>query len=593
LELGLEKNKEESINEVVRSYQVTNDRINNYLTFTGIFAMIFGVIIALAGIFIGFESLKSQRRRKEAIKTLEQAKQYVEGKKSDFDKTIDEKIKNIDSEYQKILKLSKERLLADVEAVTQKVKEVAQKKSKEIEDYSIEEKTDKTLESLQKRIEFFESIGIPDDPKILLSKAKLLSEKEMHNEAIELLEKLINIETENSDAHWQLGWVYSKIDNHPKSIEHYLKCIQIAPKTSSAHNNLAVQLENTDRPFDALKGYEKAIEINGTHKLYYRNKIRVLKQLNSNEEVLNTYKQLLELDKKDTNTYDEIIRFLQNQNQFNDSLEYYDLAIIEIEEKKEEFKYAKALILKQLNLFDEAIGIFQELINQNHKQDHCYLQIAGIKNEQGEKKEAIGILNSAISLNPKSSALYVQKASFQIERDEESAFKTILDGTEQIQGESYFQSAARFFSNNGRIKFAKRLYLEANLVIKNKLHEKREGDIMNYYEGLIITEQFEEADEFIEEHSPSIVGRNYKVVREFLNLCLKVVKGEVEDISAHTHEFEEYVQNDKSATIKWVFKDILIWIKAKTNESTFLVLTVIAELLMGDIDLEDFRSKIK
>ncbi|CAM3869652.1 hypothetical protein FLSI110296_00400 [Flavobacterium sinopsychrotolerans] len=75
------QNIQKQYDNLTIQYQQTNDRLNNYLTFTGIVASIFGLLIALAGIYIGFESLRSQNRRKDAIKTLEDAKGYVNEKK--------------------------------------------------------------------------------------------------------------------------------------------------------------------------------------------------------------------------------------------------------------------------------------------------------------------------------------------------------------------------------------------------------------------------------------------------------------------------------------------------------------------------------
>ena len=48
------------------------------ITFVGIIATIFGVTIALAGGFIGYEGIRARRKSKEAIDTLDKAKSFVE-----------------------------------------------------------------------------------------------------------------------------------------------------------------------------------------------------------------------------------------------------------------------------------------------------------------------------------------------------------------------------------------------------------------------------------------------------------------------------------------------------------------------------------
>lgn len=592
LETKVSRYENELLDETIKSVQQTNDRIDNYLTFTGIIATIFGVIIAVGGVFIGFESIRSQSRRDEAIKTLEEAKRYVENKKSDFDQAITKKIGELDIEYQNILILSKERLLEDINSETQKVKEIAQRKSQEIEDYSIEERTDEKMDSLQKRILFFENIGIPEDPKILLSKAKLLSEKKMHSEAIELLKKLIEIEPNSSDAYWQLGWENSKINHHQESIENYLKCIEFAPKNSSAHNNLGVQYENTNRPLDALKEFEKAIELNSKKKLYFDNKIRVLKNLNSNDEVIRTYIELIASDKTNPEIYRDFIKYLETIGSSEESIKYYDLAISEVKEFEQEFNFLRSLTLINLKRFDDAIKGFQKSIENNYKTEQSYLQIADIKFQQGLKDESIEILDSAINLNPKYTSLYAVKASYQIEDNSELAFNTILSGAQQIDGEEYFQIVGRYFAERSKMDFAKKLYQKANEIILSKIDQKKEGDLMNYYEGLILTDQFEEANKFIVENEKFIISDKYKIVKKYVELASRFVQGQSDNISIQIDEFITYVGKETFLKADWTFEDILFYLKPKINVKEYVIFQAIAELLKGQIDIEHFKIRI-
>jgi len=591
LEKELVNHQDALLNQTINTYQQTNDRINNYLTFTGIIATIFGLIIALGGFLIGFESIKSQRKTDQAIKTLEEAKNYVKNKKSEFDNIITNKISELEEEYKNILKLSKERLVDDVNFETKKVKDIAQKKSQEIEEYSVDEKTDKTLELLQKRIAFFENIGIPDDPDILLSKAKLLSNKEMHLEAIELLEKLVKLKPDNSGALWNLGWEYAKILKHNESIDAYKRCIELDPKNSSAINNLGFELENTNQLYDALQKYNKSIELNSSKKLYYNNKARVLILLNSNDEVLNTYKDLLKLDEKDTNIYNSIINFLKSLEKFEETIDYYDLAIKNVEENNQNYKASKALILKQLKRFDEAILIFQELIEVNFKPETCYLLISEIKYEQNKIDEAIQTLDSAIKLYPKSSNLYFKKASFQFKDNSEDSYNTLMEGAKQIEGKNYLQSAGRYFSKLGHLKFSQQFYEKSNLILKEKLNEKKESDIIEYYEGLIITDNFEEADLFLKEHKLNIISKKNEVIVDFIKLCEQLSLDKIQNISEKLLRFEENAKSESFVKIEWYFEDILYWAKLKSNEKTYETLLSVSKLLTGEINMDEFKSK--
>ena len=591
LEAQLLSYKEALFNEVINSYQQTNDRINSYLTFVSIIATIFGLIIAIGGIFIGFESIKSRKRRQEAIKTLDEAKAYVENKKSDFDSAIDEKLEQIENEYQKILNLFKQRLLDDVNKETQRVKDIVEKKSQEIEGFSVEEKSDKVIESLQDRIQFFENIGIPDDPKILISKARLLSKKDMHNEAIELLKRLINIEPDNSNAYWLLGFEYSKLENNNESIENYKKCIEFDPNDAGAYNNLAVQMEKIEKFYDALKYYEKAIELNTSEKLFYKNKAKILIRLRSIDDAYETYKQMLDLDSKDINSYYIIIGFLKKQNRFEDTIEFYDLCINNIEDKKQEFMYLKALMLRKLKHYDDSITVFQGLIDFDYNSELCYIQIAEIKNEQGNKVEAIKIMNSAISINPKSSTLYLKKARFQINDSETEAIDTIIEGSSQIEGENYLQASGKLFLEFKYLKTGQKFYSEALSLMEKKLPEEKEGNLVEYYESLIITDKHSEAQKFLDQYDNDIISPKYIIVKKFLTLCASIVTDKITTITEHISEFVNYDNSDDNNLVKWIFDDILFYIKIKIDEEKYEVLHDTSELLKNNLSIEEYNEK--
>jgi tetratricopeptide (TPR) repeat protein len=583
-----------SSKETERLYQLTNDRLNNYLTFTGIISAIFGLIIALAGIYIGFASLKAQKRNDAAIKTLEEAKNYVSGKKTEFDGLMNQKISELEGEYQRIIKIFKDKLLADIDFETSKVKAVVEKKSKEIENFSVQENTSKTIEVLEKRLEFFENIGIPDDPQILLSKAKILREKEMHEEAITLLDKILTSEPNNINAHWNLGYEYSLLNNSEKTIFHYKKVIELNPKHSSALNNLGVELTKIEKNLDALENYEKAIEIEPNSILYYGNKISVLKKLNSSEKVINAYDKLISLDSKNSKNYEEVIKYLNSIDRKTDTIKYFDQALEEtVDAKKiETFKFGKAVQFKTIKRFDDAIESFQKLIDENVNVEKCYLNIADIKNELGKTTEAIEILDNAILSSPLNASLYIHKAYFESKHSEEFALETIKRGSEQIQGEDYFFTCGRFFNEKRNYEFGIKCYQNALEIIKLKLVKKEEGNILNYYESLIITnDNKNDIETFKAENEEFITSEYYQIIFHFLNSCFDL-KINPKKTSRETilESFKNLNIESKDYKSSWNFSDILIAIEPKMNSESYNFITEVSKYISKEITFQELSK---
>ena len=583
--------------DIEKLYQLTNDRLNNYLTFTGIISGIFGLIIAIAGIYIGFASLKAQKRNEAAIKTLEEAKNYVSGKKSEFDGIMTQKVSELESEYNRIIKIFKDKLLADIDFETSKVKEVAEKKSKEIENFSVQENTSRTIELLEKRLEFFENIGIPDDPEILLSKAKILREKGMSEEAITLLQKILLVEPDNIDAHWNLGYEYSSISNSEKTIFHYKKVLEINPKYSSALNNLGVQFTKAEKHLDALECYDKAIEIEPNNLLYYGNKINVLKKLKSSEKVVKTYDKLISLDSQNSKNYEDVIKYLNSIDRKNDTIKYFDQALEETSDLKkiESLKFGKAIQLKNIGKFDDSIESFQNLIDENVNIEKCYLNIADIKNELGLTDEAIEILNNAIVSSPFNASLYIHKAFFESKKsNNDVAFETIIKGSDQIQGENYFFSCGRFFNKKDNYELGVKCYQKALEIIKPKLEKKEDGNILNYYESLIITNSSNETiEKFRDEYKEVISSEYYQLIFHFLNTCFNLQSNcNKESRETNLEFFKNLNIESKDYKSTWEFSDILNAIKPKMSIECFNFISELSKYISKDTTYEDLLKSL-
>ncbi|MFP9112806.1 tetratricopeptide repeat protein [Flavobacterium sp. RHBU_3] len=578
-------------NNLSVNYQHTNDRLNNYLTYTGFIASIFGIIIAVAGIYIGFESLKSQNRQKSAIKTLEEAKSYVNGKKNDFDILIEDKKTLLQQEYDKITTLFKDKLLSDIEIETSKVKELAERKTEEIQNVSIDS-SNKTIELLEKRLEFFENVSIPDDPKILFSKAQILRDKKMHSDAISLLEKVIMKEPMHNEAYWYLGFEYAELKYHDKSIQNYLKALEISPKSSSAYNNIALQYAIKDNPLEALNNFDKAIDIDNKKELYYNNRIEVLKKLKSNERVIADYLKLIIINPTNEDYYIKLIQLFEGEKKFSDAIEYSNKAIEQFQmdnEKVNNFKYIKALLLENNGRESEAVDILQNLIDNSYKIENCYFKIADLKSKLGQIEEAISILDNGLLNNSLSSNLYIYKAFIQSQESINSAKETIDQGGQKINTESFYFLAARFFSNKERRELANYCYEGVLKMIEQKIsiNKAEEGDFLNYYETKIILEK--SVTDFNDNFRVRITSEKYQTVLNILDIIIELLEkfDNIEKIKAIEKIKNLNLEAKDKSLYSWNFTDLLSYIKEKNNNNLFLFVKNIDLYMSQTIRIEE------
>ena len=268
----------------------------------------------MAGFYIGFESWRSRQRSEKAIQTLEDAKRYVTTRTEEFDKTIRKKIEEISTKYKNLFQMSLEQLSQDTDEAARKIKDIKEK--------GITTEAEKKIESLEKRIRLFEEIGVPDDPKLLYSKAMICKEKNMKKESLELLQKAVQLDTKYVNAYFWIGYIKGEMDDFNGAVEAYDKVIDLNPKNSGAFNNKGVALSKLDRCQEAVEYYNKAIQLDPKDLLYYENKIEALLKLKNIGEGLDTINKMIEIDSSN-NTYYKIGRLLSKNDYFDEALKYY------------------------------------------------------------------------------------------------------------------------------------------------------------------------------------------------------------------------------------------------------------------------------
>ena len=106
---------------------------------------------------------------------------------------------------------------------------------------------------------------VQESAAALFAKAAALGEQGKWTEAIELYQKCVELDPENSRAWFALGYAYSG-QNGGKSCEAeyepYTRCIALDPKHAVAHSNLGAVLKNVRKDYDgAEKMYRKSIEL--------------------------------------------------------------------------------------------------------------------------------------------------------------------------------------------------------------------------------------------------------------------------------------------------------------------------------------------
>jgi len=145
-------------------------------------------------------------------------------------------------------------------------------------------------------------------------------------ESIEKFDKSILIDPKNSDAFYNRGNAFSKIQDFEKAISSFDNSINLDKNNPEAYNNkgsVFLELNNFD---EALNNFNKALEINPNNHSAKKNKAYLFEKKGDYKKSIHELSEILKFDKKN---FEIILRLANNYfflGQYDEALKKYNLA---------------------------------------------------------------------------------------------------------------------------------------------------------------------------------------------------------------------------------------------------------------------------
>lgn len=221
--------------------------------------------------------------------------------------------------------------------------------------------------------------------------------------AIELFDKAIELDDKAALAYANKGTIYAKKGEHLKAVELYNKALEYESK------NIQILENKMDSLYEIMDeiGENKFIEsVNACLSLDEKspNALIYMIQYHLKHSDLDSALKLLKNLFSEYYSEQFVIQLLQQIfNSINDKrkalIEFSKLEEGMVDSAKYQLNYCKALYLKGINEFEEAIQLFEDL-NILHQFSWNYYQIAIIKNLQNKLDESISFLQRTFELEP-------------------------------------------------------------------------------------------------------------------------------------------------------------------------------------------------
>ena len=132
-----------------------------------------------------------------------------------------------------------------------------------------------------------------------LNKGGKLGSAGRYQEAIECLDRAIDINPKYALAWYNKGVVLTRLGRYQEAINCYDRTLELNPKLVPAWNNKGLTLSKLGRNQEAISHINKSLELNSKNKYAYSNKGWILNKMGMTPiEVLECYEKALAIDPK-------------------------------------------------------------------------------------------------------------------------------------------------------------------------------------------------------------------------------------------------------------------------------------------------------
>jgi len=168
----------------------------------------------------------------------------------------------------------------------------------------------------------------PKDTFLLSNLGTLKLQKNSLEDGIKLIEKSLNIDSNQPDALNNLGVVLQRHNRPIDAIDKYDRAIAIVPSYAEAFSNRGNALMDLNRFDEALDNYNHAVNIKPDYARAFSNRGNALKNLNRFDEALESYDQAIALNPNYANAFSNRGETLIKLGQIEKAVDSYKRSIL-------------------------------------------------------------------------------------------------------------------------------------------------------------------------------------------------------------------------------------------------------------------------
>jgi tetratricopeptide (TPR) repeat protein len=213
-------------------------------------------------------------------------------------------------------------------------------------------------------IEFSDDAGAEEsrDPDVLRSQARTFADEGRFDEALPVLQRLVELIPDGADDWSQLGVVLTQLDRHEDALAADQRATELDPGSAGRQGDMAFDLIQLGRPDEAIAAYDRAVALDPQNVIWWHSKATLLEQVDRLDEAVETFAQAVEQVPDDASLWSEFGALLSGMERPEGALTAYERAT-ELQPDDASYWIRRLDALRLLGRDDDLDALLETLLN--------------------------------------------------------------------------------------------------------------------------------------------------------------------------------------------------------------------------------------
>ncbi|WP_010181673.1 tetratricopeptide repeat protein [Aquimarina agarilytica] len=238
----------------------------------------------------------------------------------------------------------------------------------------------------------------PENDEIFIQRASIVSKRNNHEKAIELLQTALKITQDKADVHSLLGMEYLFMDEFENAKNQFIACLKIDPDDYSSLYNSINCFNFLEQPEEAINFLTTYLDTNPYCEIAWHQLGKQYCDIKELKKALAAFDFAIISDDTFVGAYIEKGKVLEKLGRYNDAIENYSITL----ELEDPTSFALLHIGKSFEKLGDqtnALHYYKKTVNEDPLLDKGWIAITDFYNAKKDYQKALYYINKAIEID--------------------------------------------------------------------------------------------------------------------------------------------------------------------------------------------------